>query len=276
MKIKMNHNKKRNTAFLYEALVRHMTKCVLEEQHSQKDQIYSLIKTFFAKGSILNEELKLFKSVLSCSGEKASASTIEKVISEAKRRYDKLDKEEIFTEQSKLIRVVNKKYGKSFYNCFIPNYKDIASISAIFNDSVPVKSKILLEQSLVKSLSQHELLKEEHELAGSNILMKSFITKFNDKYDNLHEEQKCFLNAFILSLSDDGLSMKAFLNEELGRLKKVITESKETDEIKNDSVMLENTNKVLALFEGFRTKPMTSASLEQVLKIQNLAREVQE
>ena len=276
MKIKMNHNKKRNTAFLYEALVRHMTKCVLEEQHSQKDQIYSLIKTFFAKGSTLSEELKLFKSVLSCSGEKASASTIEKVISEAKRRYDKLDKEEIFTEQSKLIRVVNKKYGKNFYNCFIPNYKDIASISAIFNDSVPVKSKILLEQSLVKSLSQHEPLKEEHELAGSNILMKSFITKFNDKYDNLHEEQKCLLNAFILSLSDDGLSMKAFLNEELGRLKKVITESKETDEIKNDSMMLENTNKVLALFEDFKTKAVTSDSLEQILKIQNLAREVQE
>jgi hypothetical protein len=276
MKIKMSHNKKRNTAFLYEALVRYVTKCVLEEQQGQKEQAYYLIKGFFAKGSVLNEELNLFKSVLSCSKGSASPKIVERVLTEAKRRYDKLDKKEIFSEQSKLIRVLNRKYGKGFYDCYIPNYKDIATISAIFNDSVPVKTKILLEQNLIKSLVESSPQEQGHELAGSNILMKSFIKKFNDKYEYLHEEQKCLLNAFILSLSDDGLSMRAFLNEELGRLQQVIAESEELGEIKTDSAMAANTKRVLLLFEDFKKKPVDSDALEQILKIQNLAREVQE
>lgn len=276
MKIKMSHNKKRNTAFLYEALVRYMTKCVLEEQHSQKEQVYSLIKTFFAKGTPMYEELKLFKSILSCSKNKAPTGIVEKVISEAKRRYDKLDKKEIFSEQSKLIKALNRKYGKGFYDCFIPNYKDIATISAIFNDSAPVKVKVLLEQNLVKSLTGDNEQGQAHELAGSNILMKSFIKKFNDKYEHLHEEQKCLLNAFILSLSDDGLSLRAFLNEELGRLREIIVESKNLEEIKNDDVMRSNTDRVLLLFEDFKKKPVDQSALEQILKVQNLAREVQE
>ena len=223
MKLKINHNKKRNTAFLYEALVRYMTKSVLEEQPEQKKQVTALVRRFFSKGTPLYEEMKLYKSVLGCTNTKPEM--IERVVVESKRRYDKLNKKEIFTEQSKLIAVLNRKYGREFYDCFIPNYKNIASVAAIFNDTIPVKQKVLLEQKLISSLSSTQPAEKPHELMGSNVLTRQFIQKFNDKYGQLHEEQKCLLNAFILSLSDDGLSLRAFLNEELARLKKIVVEA---------------------------------------------------
>ena len=58
MKIKMKHNKKRNTAFLYEALVRQMTKHVLEENSKAREEVLSLVRSFFAKGKPLAEELR--------------------------------------------------------------------------------------------------------------------------------------------------------------------------------------------------------------------------
>lgn len=274
MKVKMKHNKKRNTAFLYEALVRQMTKSVLEGQEEEYSNILSTFKKFFSKGKPLSEELELYRTVLSC--EQVKPELVGDIISESRRRYDALDQSMIFQEQGKLISFINRKYGKDFYNSPVANYRNLATLDAIFNKSTPIKTKVLLERNLVESLSLIKETQNHHELVGTNLLTSSFLKKFNEKYSSLYEEQKCLLNAFILSLADDGLSLKAFLNEELGRLKKIITESIEIDEIKNDPVMLENTNKIVQIFEEVKNQPITDDFLERVLKIQVLAREVQD
>jgi len=273
MKVKVKHNKKRNTAFLYEALVRRVTKCVLEEERHEKGELVSLIRRFFSKGSPLSEELSLYQAVLEA--ERKHPIFIERVMAESKSRYIALDKDDIFSEQSRLISKINRKYGKDFYETRIPNYRHLATISAIFNNSLPVKHKVLLERNLVNELTSAALLEQEHELMGSPVLFREVMKKFNTKYVDLFEEQKCLLNAFMVSLSDEGLSLKAFLNEELVRLRGVIEESLELPEVKSDPIMLENTQQVLKKFEHFRKVPVDPAMLEQVLKIQRLAREVQ-
>lgn len=273
MKVKMKHNKKRNTAFLYEVLVRQITKCVLEEDNKERKYLLSLMKKYFSKGTPLSEELSLYRSVLEC--EKHNQIFIERVISESKTRYASLSRDRIFSEQSQLISVLNKKYGKDVYNSQVPNYRNLATLSAIFNNSTPVKTKVLLERNLVNDLASVEDEPPQHELMGSSVLLKEVMKGYNEKYSNLYEEQKCLLNAFILSLSDDGLSLKAFLNEELSRLKKIINESLKLQEIQADPQMKNNTQQVVKLFESFKTKPVDQTMLEQILKIQTLAREVQ-
>ena len=273
MKVKVKHNKKRNTAFLYEALVRQMTKCVLEQQEKEHSDLLVIFKDFFSKGKRLSEELKLYKTVLSC--ERVKPDLVGDIISESRRRYDALDQHAIFKEQGKLISIINKKYGREFYSSPVADYRNLATLDAIFNSSTPIKTKVLLERNLVESLSCVRQEKEPHELVGTTLLTNSFLRKFNEKYSHLHEEQKCLLNAFIMSLADDGLSLKAFLNEELGRLKKIITESAELEEVRADPQMLENTAKVLQIFKECKSKPITGDFLERVLKLQVLAREVQ-
>ena len=61
--MKLKHNKKRNTAFVYESLVREMTKAIVEKNLELKDDIVSIIKEHFTKNSLLYRELKLYKTI---------------------------------------------------------------------------------------------------------------------------------------------------------------------------------------------------------------------
>lgn len=274
MKIKMKHNKKRNTAFLYEALVRQMTKHVLEENTTGRDEVVFIIKTFFSKGKPLAEELDLYRTIIDSS--QVKPKILEKIITEAKSSHARLHSEEIFSQQGKLISVVNRKFGKGFYNSPVPNYRSLASIAAIFNQNTPIKTRVLLENSLIEALSsQTKEEKNNNEMIGTSVLMNTFLSKFNDKYDTLHEEQKCLLNSYIISMADDGLSMKAFLNEEISRLESIIQESLKMQELVNDQDMKSGTEKVISLIQELKTKPIKENDLSLLLKIQNLAREVQ-
>ena len=274
MKIKMKHNKKRNTAFLYEALVRQMTKHVLEENSSSKDEVVFIIKTFFSKGKPLAEELSLYRAIVDSS--QVKPKILEKIIAEAKHGHARLSSDDIFNQQGKLISVINRKFGKDFYNSPVPNYRNLASIAAIFNLNTPIKTRVLLESSLVETLSSQVVKKtDDSGLIGTSVLMNTFLSKFNDKYDNLHEEQKCLLNSYIISMADDGLSMKAFLNEEITRLESIIQESLGMQELASDQDMRTGTEEVLSLVQELKTKPIEENDLSLLLKIQNLAREVQ-
>ena len=76
-------------------------------------------------------------------------------------------------------------------------------------------------------------------------------------------------------MADDGLSMKAFLNEEISRLESVIQESLNMQELANDQDMRQGTERVISLIQELKTKPIEEGDLGLLLKIQNLAREVQ-
>ena len=80
---------------------------------------------------------------------------------------------------------------------------------------------------------------------------------------------------YIYSFSDDGLGLKTYLNEEIGRLKKVVVNSLEMEEVKEDPMMLESTNKVISIIEEYKTKHVDEEMINQVLRIQKLAQEIE-
>ena len=51
--MKNKHNKKRNTALVYEALVKEMTAAILRDDHNTKNKITNIIKKHFSFDSIL-------------------------------------------------------------------------------------------------------------------------------------------------------------------------------------------------------------------------------
>ena len=71
------------------------------------------------------------------------------------------------------------------------------------------------------------------------------------------------------------MSLSIYLNEEIGRLKSVVHSSLEMEEVKNDPRMLEATNEVLSAIEDFKKNPVNETMIKQILKIQNLAKEIQ-
>ena len=51
--MKFKHNKKRNTIFIFESLVRELTKSVINKDFSRKKQILSIIKENFGNTTVL-------------------------------------------------------------------------------------------------------------------------------------------------------------------------------------------------------------------------------
>jgi hypothetical protein len=273
--MKTKHNKKRNTAFLYETLVREIAKSVIKKQPQRNNFITSLIKEYFIQGTELAKELELYKTLNEIRD--LDPYTAEKLIQESKQAHQKIDKKKLFIEQSKLISKINRNLSKNVFSNFVPNYKSLATISQIFNNDVSVKNKVLLEKELLNKLTSSECLNEDKQAPITNLVYKTFIKRFNESYSGtLLEEQKKLLQKYITSFDDNGIQLKIFLNEELSRLKNLINKSLTQEEIKADPDMIEKTKKVLNVIESFKNKPFNKEMLTQVLKMQILTNETQD
>ena len=61
--MKLKHNKKRNTAFVYESLVREVAKAVVKRDEGRKSLVIKIIKEHFSPNDILAKELQLYKAL---------------------------------------------------------------------------------------------------------------------------------------------------------------------------------------------------------------------
>ena len=130
--MKQKHNKKRNTAFLYEALARELTISILESNHERQKKATSILKEFFKKGEMLSDELGLYQNLTDV--DSLSAHAADKLIQETRFLHSRLDKKQIFNEQTRLISKINKELSKDVFSYFVPNYKSLATIYQIFNN----------------------------------------------------------------------------------------------------------------------------------------------
>ena len=60
--MKLKHNKKRNTAFIFEVLVSEVSKASMHNQPGRKQAAINILKKYFQKGCPLKEELEVYKS----------------------------------------------------------------------------------------------------------------------------------------------------------------------------------------------------------------------
>jgi len=272
--MKLRHNKKRNTAFLYETLVKELTKSVVNNDTNRKKAALSILREHFKKGSILGNELSLYKDVVESRG--LDYETASKILHEAKMVYwSGFKNKKVYDEQSKVIDKVNKDLSKNTFSNFVPNYKDLATLAQIFNDDLTVKKRVMLEKQILKNMISENQEPEKKMKPIDKLTFKTFINKFNSTYGELLENQKELLMQYIYSFSDDGVGLKIYLNEEVKTLKKVVEESMELEEIKSDPSMLESTKKVIGIINEYKNKNIDETMIGQVLNIQRLVKEIQ-
>jgi len=268
----MKHNKKRNTAFLYECLVKELTKSVVREQEQRKTQILSIIKEFFRKGSTLKQDLDIYRSIME--SKKMAKDFAQRFLIETRKDFHDLDRKKVFNAQTNLIKAINETLSPAAFANFISNYKDIASIGTFFDSKLKAKSRLIVEAKLIQLLTRENIIKEEMKHID-NLTYKTFVNKFNNTYKNsLLKEQKDLLTNYIVSFSDNGLGLKSFLNEEISRLKKEIGILTETQKNAKKSTILSKLERVLSKLESFSSKPITEQLVRDVFYIQDLVEEV--
>ena len=78
------------------------------------------------------------------------------------------------------------------------------------------------------------------------------------------------LNYYVNSFTDNSLSLKVFLNEEITNLKNKLAEAKSLSEIKEDAEMVNKTDAVIEKLNSFSGTEINDEVLLTVLKTQNL------
>ena len=271
-KPKFKHNKKRNTAFLFETIVKELTKAVIHGDKQKQKEISSLIKEHFKKNGPLDRELTLYKQFYET--RKFPKEHAEKLVSQVKLEHDKLDESEIYNEQSKLISKINKMLGFEVYNNFVPNYKTLATISQIFSKAVEPRKKVLLEHELI----EHITGEEKKEVVVKELMDKGvynrFVHRFNETYsNNLLPEQKALLSRYITCKGDD-VEMKIYLNEEIGRLKKQMVNTKLSELIQENAQLDNQIDKTIDILTNLKIETVNEELIKKIMLVQEFVNEV--
>ena len=144
----------------------------------------------------------------------------------------------------------------------------------MFSIKTSPKDKVLLENEVVELMSTNT--EEDTTEAVDNLVVSTFVEKFNDKYSGeLLDEQRELLTHYIMSFTDNATALKMFLNNEIGRLKEALTNSfSNVDEISEDSDMTTKTKKVVSKLESYSKASVSDDVLLSVLKTQALVKEI--
>ena len=270
--MKIKHNKKRNTAFVYEALIREATVSIIKQDDQRKDKVFSIIKKHFNQDSLLYKDLECYRSLYENTAPNEEMAN--KILLEVKAQKRLIDPDGLFSQQTALIHDVNKELTQETFNNFVPNYRCLATIQQILSIKASPKTRVMLEGEIVKNMV---VLKENKNTMPTvdNLTYRQFVGKFNEKYDSkLLKEQKDLLTYYVTSFSDNSLQLKIFLNEEIGRLKNKLNEAKETPYIKEDDDMTNKTEQIISKLQGFSKETINENVLLTVLKTQSLVQEI--
>ena len=269
--MKNKHNKKRNTAFVFEALTREATVAIVKGDAERKQKVVSIIRKHFGEDSLLRKDLECYRSLYE--NQELDENTSNKILESVKVSKRLIDPEGLFKQQTELINDINKDLTPDTFNNFVPNYKSLATIAKMFNTNSP-KESVILESKIINGMTGR--IEEQTMQTIDSITFSTFTKKFNEKYgSSLLREQKELLNHYITSFSVDELETKIFVNNEVTRLKESLRKAIEVEEIANDADMMRKTNSVIQKLETFHNlNSLNESTLLTILKTQELVKEI--
>jgi len=274
---KWKHNKKRNTAIIYNILVNEFIEGSVNKRNSAEASL-KLIKEHFGSSSILKTELHLYNDLLKAYGNDdfGEVQLVERLVECVRKEHDSLDSSKINESKSKLISIMNKTFGKDIWSRYsVPNYKNMATIFQILENSIGQSDRVLLEKKYVDDVVSNKdvqsvVLMEDVELV-SRLAQKEFKEEYSGK---LLEEQNVTLNKYINSYRDNGIDYKLHIDSELGRIKKALYEYLYNEKALNDVDLRILIKEALKKVNSFKTSDDEELILETVLKCQQLLKEI--
>ena len=269
--MKNRHNKKRNTAFVFEALAREATVAIIKGDQERKAKTVSIVRKHFTGDSLLKKDLECYRSLYE--NQNIDETTSKKIVEAVMLAKRLIDPDGLFKQQTEMIKDINSELGPQTFNNFVPNYKSLATIAKMFNTASP-KQAVMLESKIIEGMIGK--LEEQTMQPIDSLTFATFAKKFNKKYDSsLLKEQKELLNHYITSFAGDDLETKIYLNRELTRLKESLDKAKEVEEISSDKDMIEKTKLVKERLENLsKETALTEATLFTILKTQELVKEI--
>ena len=210
------HNKKRNTALLYEFLVRTVSAALVEGDKKTSATALKILRNFYKPGTQLYKEFRLFNSLVKTTVSSDGVST--SILSEAKAAAALINIEALDREKSQLIRSINHLIkNENFYDQPVNEYRTYATIQTLLNEwrkkpgTVDIDTVAKYEQQLrdwlVTEKKEHSHSITEDSPGTSRLLMKVMMKKLNEKYSStLNSDQKEIIRSYAFSTAKDDKS----------------------------------------------------------------------
>ena len=256
--MKVKHSKFKNTAILFELLVKQITHEVLS--NSTKNVSEKIIKEFFSSNKELAKELRLYNQIVK---EKYSSIDDAKLFLEevAKERI-KLDENKLNREKYNLIKTIKESYDlDKFLSSNLQNYKLLASVYKIFETKtlgrkVEIRDFIDSNNTILEHVTNKRIatkpadtLYESFKQQSEDLRLltyKLLIENFNKKYSNLDDSQKGLLREFINNVTNTSTFPK-FIEEET---KKVLSNLVKESKTVNDKVTKIKISEMIKLYKS--------------------------
>lgn len=218
------HNKKRNTALLYEFLIRTISSALVENDKRKSSVALKILRRYFKPGTQLYKEFRIFNALIKTTVSSDSVAT--SILKEARTAIEVLDYEALDKEKSLLIRNINHVIkDENFYDQPVAEYRLYASIQTLFNEwRKPVGSTDIVSLANYENQLREWLItekkKEDHTLIDetpgtTRLLMKVMMKKLNEKYaSSLNDDQREIIKAYAFSTAnEDQTTIKKKLEE---------------------------------------------------------------
>lgn len=212
-----SHSKKRNSALVYEFLVRWMSTALVEGRDSEAKVALALIKKHYRPGTELYKEYRLADSLAKATV--SSSATAASILSEAKRAARAHDMKKLNEEKFRLLNEINSAVKDSlFWDRPVPLYKTLATIQTLINDwrkdprDIDLVRLAEYEEQIVTWLQESkDSPKKLEEMKGNpgedRLLLRIMSKKLEEKYgDALNPMQRTILKEYVLLGSKDSTS----------------------------------------------------------------------
>lgn len=213
------HNKKRNTALLYEFLIRTISSALVEANKKKSSTALRILRRHFKPGTQLYNEFRLFNSLVKTTVSTEAVAT--SILAEARNAAKSVNISELDREKSLLIRSINHLINDdNFYDQPVSEYRLYASIQTLLNEwrkptgTADIVSVANYEQQLRDWLLSEKKKVEDSLIEESpgttRLLMKVMMKKLNEKYSSfLNDDQREIIRAYAFSAAhDDKLTIK--------------------------------------------------------------------
>ena len=281
--MRIKHSKYKNTGLIFELLVKQIAADTLDKKDSPA---VNILRNFFTGKSALVREFKLYEFILkNKSVSQAKAESIVSTIIEVART---IDKDVLKKQRYNLIKEIKENYNiDEFFSISVKDYKALAAlyclmeahkVTDVIDPNFLVDNKTTILEHLTKEEQNkkqvRDTLIEEYSKYDKDLKLLTFkilLEKFNSKYGTLLPEQKNILKEFITSV-DSSARLRNVVNEELLKLKEIISNLKDT--VQDEIVAIKLQEVVKTIQPVAKTKRVTDDHLVNIMQYYELVQEL--
>jgi len=280
------HNKKRNIGIMYELMLRHISKSLIEGNMNAVKNMTRIIEKRLSKNTELYKEFRLVNAL--ANSNITSTELAASIIIEAKKAVQNLDKAKIDKEKSNLIREINYTVNdNAFYYQSLPNYKSLALIDNVLNEwkkgdksnlrkLVESEKKVMDLLLFEKKIGSVDDEAKQLDASQSDLLVqKIMLEKINSKYGSLLPDQKEIIKNYAMysSNEDDQKKLVNFLSE---KKKESFSSLDSFVEINENTHVAQKLEKVRNKINDLDPNDLTDGSIMKFLTLTKLISEIKE